>query len=86
MQLLNSLRDELKGKYSQKPQLSASHPMVRLEVLGWEIELIFWVGLQLVVYCLICFGSCSVLFCLCGAFEVIHSDIIKGYFATLLLL
>lgn len=28
MQLLNSLRDELKGKYSQKPQLSASHPMV----------------------------------------------------------
>ncbi|KAJ9108640.1 Ca(2+)-dependent cysteine protease [Naganishia adeliensis] len=27
MQLLNSLRDELKGKYSQKPQLSASHPM-----------------------------------------------------------
>ncbi|KAJ9096779.1 Ca(2+)-dependent cysteine protease [Naganishia friedmannii] len=27
MQLLNSLRDELKSKYSQKPQLSASHPM-----------------------------------------------------------
>ncbi|KAJ9113653.1 Ca(2+)-dependent cysteine protease [Naganishia vaughanmartiniae] len=27
IQLLNSLRDELKSKYSQKPQLSASHPM-----------------------------------------------------------
>ncbi len=29
MQLLNTVRDELKGKYQQKPQLSASHPMVR---------------------------------------------------------
>ncbi|WRT63873.1 metacaspase-1 [Kwoniella shivajii] len=27
VQLLNTIRDELKGKYSQKPQLSASHPM-----------------------------------------------------------
>jgi len=27
LQLLNSIRDELKAKYSQKPQLSASHPM-----------------------------------------------------------
>jgi hypothetical protein len=26
-QLLNSIRDELKGKYDQKPQLSSSHPM-----------------------------------------------------------
>jgi hypothetical protein len=26
-QLLVTIRDELKGKYSQKPQLSASHPM-----------------------------------------------------------
>lgn len=25
VQLLNSIRDELKGKYEQKPQLSASH-------------------------------------------------------------
>jgi hypothetical protein len=27
VQLLNSIRDELEGKYSQKPQLSASHPL-----------------------------------------------------------
>ncbi|WVW81989.1 metacaspase-1 [Kwoniella bestiolae CBS 10118] len=27
VQLLNTIRDELKGRYSQKPQLSASHPM-----------------------------------------------------------
>ncbi|ODO08733.1 metacaspase-1 [Cryptococcus wingfieldii CBS 7118] len=27
VQLLNTIRDELKGKYDQKPQLSASHPM-----------------------------------------------------------
>ncbi|CAG8433418.1 1769_t:CDS:2 [Diversispora eburnea] len=26
-QLLNGIRDELSGKYTQKPQLSASHPM-----------------------------------------------------------
>ena len=30
MQLLNSIRDELRSKYSQKPQLSCSHPMVCL--------------------------------------------------------
>ncbi|KKY15580.1 putative peptidase c14 caspase catalytic [Diplodia seriata] len=27
VQLLNSIRDELEGKYSQKPQLSCSHPL-----------------------------------------------------------
>ncbi|KAI9635791.1 putative metacaspase [Dioszegia hungarica] len=27
VQLLNTIRDELKGKYEQKPQLSASHPI-----------------------------------------------------------
>ena len=27
LQLLNSIRDELSGKYSQKPQLSCSHPL-----------------------------------------------------------
>lgn len=27
VQLLNSIRDELEGKYSQKPQLSSSHPL-----------------------------------------------------------
>ena len=27
VQLLNSLRDELEGKYTQKPQLSCSHPL-----------------------------------------------------------
>jgi len=27
VQLLNSIRDELQGKYQQKPQLSCSHPL-----------------------------------------------------------
>jgi hypothetical protein len=27
VQLLNSIRDELEGKYEQKPQLSCSHPL-----------------------------------------------------------
>jgi hypothetical protein len=27
VQLLNSIRDELQQKYSQKPQLSCSHPL-----------------------------------------------------------
>lgn len=27
VQLLNSIRDELAGKYTQKPQLSCSHPL-----------------------------------------------------------
>jgi hypothetical protein len=31
VQLLNTIRDELKGKYDQKPQLSASHREYRLD-------------------------------------------------------
>lgn len=27
VQLLNSIRDELESKYTQKPQLSCSHPL-----------------------------------------------------------
>jgi metacaspase-1 len=27
VELLNSIRDELEGRYSQKPQLSCSHPL-----------------------------------------------------------
>lgn len=59
IQLLNSLRDELKGKYSQKPQLSASHPMVCLRKLcSWTLSTyLSCVGLQLAVYCLICVGA-----------------------------
>lgn len=30
IQLLNSIRAELSGKYSQKPQLSCSHPLGKL--------------------------------------------------------
>ena len=30
VQLLNSIRDELQGKYQQKPQLSCSHPLSML--------------------------------------------------------
>uniref|UniRef100_A0A8H7Y0F8 Peptidase C14 caspase domain-containing protein n=1 Tax=Psilocybe cubensis TaxID=181762 RepID=A0A8H7Y0F8_PSICU len=34
-QLLNSIREILKAKYSQKPQLSSSHPMVYLLIPGF---------------------------------------------------
>lgn len=30
VQLLNSIRDELESKYTQKPQLSCSHPLSKL--------------------------------------------------------
>jgi hypothetical protein len=30
VELLNSIREELEGKYSQKPQLSCSHPLGKL--------------------------------------------------------
>lgn len=36
--LLNSLRDILRNKYSQKPQLSSSHPMVCYE--NPEVEIV----------------------------------------------
>lgn len=42
VQLLNSIRDELEGKYDQKPQLSCSHPLdtdllyVSLIVARWR--------------------------------------------------
>jgi hypothetical protein len=32
VQLLNSIRDELEGKYDQKPQLSCSHPLSKLHI------------------------------------------------------
>jgi hypothetical protein len=32
LQLLNSIRSELEGKYSQKPQLSCSHPLGEIYV------------------------------------------------------
>ena len=33
VQLLNSIRDELAKKYTQKPQLSCSHPLGMLTIL-----------------------------------------------------
>ena len=32
VQLLNSIRDELSAKYTQKPQLSCSHPLSKLHI------------------------------------------------------
>jgi GH18 family chitinase len=32
VQLLNSIRDELDKKYSQKPQLSCSHPLSKFQL------------------------------------------------------
>ena len=34
LQLLNSIRDELEGKYSQKPQLSSSHPLSKCLIMS----------------------------------------------------
>lgn len=34
VQLLNSIREELRGKYDQKPQLSASHRKLPLLLVG----------------------------------------------------
>ena len=33
VQLLNSIRDELESKYTQKPQLSCSHPLSKQDFL-----------------------------------------------------
>jgi hypothetical protein len=33
VQLLNSIRDELQTRYTQKPQLSCSHPLGKLPLL-----------------------------------------------------
>jgi hypothetical protein len=33
VQLLNSIRDELESKYTQKPQLSCSHPLSKQDYM-----------------------------------------------------
>ena len=37
VQLLNSIRDELQGRYSQKPQLSCSHPLSKTNLLTGKV-------------------------------------------------
>jgi hypothetical protein len=37
VQLLNSIRDELQGKYAQKPQLSCSHPLSKFRSMNPRI-------------------------------------------------
>lgn len=34
VQLLNSIRDELASKYTQRPQLSCSHPLSKFCIVG----------------------------------------------------
>jgi hypothetical protein len=36
VQLLNSIRDELQTRYTQKPQLSCSHPLGKLPPLSGQ--------------------------------------------------
>ena len=38
VQLLNTIRDELRGRYDQKPQLSASHRETSLPIDGTYTE------------------------------------------------
>lgn len=39
VELLNSIRDELEGRYSQKPQLSCSHPLGEFDFLPFLQDL-----------------------------------------------
>jgi hypothetical protein len=38
VQLLNSIRDELATKYTQKPQLSCSHPLSTPQYTSWALK------------------------------------------------
>lgn len=43
VQLLNSIRDVLESKYSQKPQLSCSHPLGRWFQFHVRLHLLIWI-------------------------------------------
>lgn len=45
--LLNSIRDELEGKYDQKPQLSCSHPLGKFDFGSWSLCCLFF---RLLIY------------------------------------
>lgn len=47
VQLLNSIRDELAKKYTQKPQLSCSHPLGMLTTLTLSWPCVNLTGLSL---------------------------------------
>lgn len=38
VQLLNSIRDELQSKYTQKPQLSCSHPLSKWSLVSFPLH------------------------------------------------
>lgn len=60
VQLLNSIRDELEGKYDQKPQLSCSHPL--------DTDLLFVSFGNFLFVCLSCDGLLTCRWCrLCKA-------------------
>ena len=42
VQLLNSIRDELESKYTQKPQLSCSHPLGTLFSSFLRLPMLFY--------------------------------------------
>jgi hypothetical protein len=39
VELLNSIRDELEGRYDQKPQLSCSHPLGKISYCSFSHDL-----------------------------------------------
>jgi hypothetical protein len=41
VQLLNSIRDELASRYTQRPQLSSSHPLSKCCVQPHSLDLLF---------------------------------------------
>ena len=57
VQLLNSIRDELESKYTQKPQLSCSHPLSQSFPSVPFLSLFSYPSLWLLDRCLSCFGA-----------------------------
>jgi hypothetical protein len=57
VQLLNSIRDELEGKYSQKPQLSCSHPLSKSAPTPSNLFIVF--------FCTGCLTDANTAICRC---------------------
>ena len=59
VQLLNSIRDELEGRYSQKPQLSCSHPLGTSGCVCVLWPRVLLTVLQTRTFCTLCDGAAS---------------------------
>lgn len=58
VQLLNSIRDELASKYTQKPQLSCSHPLSKCPpCVKYIMHIVLMHYHQTQIFCTSCNGS-----------------------------